>query len=140
MIELPLVFLGGLLGSAHCVGMCGGFALSIGLGARGFAANLGRQLIYYRRPDFHLFVLRSRRRLHGLLARGASEPVDQCPGDALPGRGRVAGWSRAAGSGTRAAAVLAWIIRWRSCLPGGDVRRAVPHLTAAVECTCWREC
>ena len=27
MIELPLVFLGGLLGSAHCVGMCGGFAL-----------------------------------------------------------------------------------------------------------------
>ncbi len=46
MIELPLVFLGGLLGSAHCVGMCGGFALSIGLGARGIAANLGRQLIY----------------------------------------------------------------------------------------------
>ena len=34
MIELPMVFLGGLLGSAHCVGMCGGFALGIGLGAR----------------------------------------------------------------------------------------------------------
>ena len=46
MIELPLVFLGGLLGSAHCVGMCGGFALSIGLGSRGVAANIGRQLIY----------------------------------------------------------------------------------------------
>ena len=46
MIELPLVFLGGLLGSAHCVGMCGGFALSIGLGSRGFAANLWRQVIY----------------------------------------------------------------------------------------------
>ena len=25
-LQLPLVFLGGLLGSAHCVGMCGGFA------------------------------------------------------------------------------------------------------------------
>jgi sulfite exporter TauE/SafE len=46
MIELPLVFLGGLLGSAHCVGMCGGFALTIGLGARGLASNLGRQLTY----------------------------------------------------------------------------------------------
>ena len=28
--ELLLIFVGGLLGSAHCVGMCGGFALSIG--------------------------------------------------------------------------------------------------------------
>jgi sulfite exporter TauE/SafE len=46
MIELPLVFLGGLLGSAHCLGMCGGFALSIGLGSRGLAANLRRQLVY----------------------------------------------------------------------------------------------
>ena len=46
MIELPLVFLGGLLGSAHCVGMCGGFAVSIGLGSRGLAANLRRQMTY----------------------------------------------------------------------------------------------
>ncbi len=46
MIELPLVFLGGLLGSAHCVGMCGGFALSIGVGAKSFRANLQRQLVY----------------------------------------------------------------------------------------------
>ena len=46
MIELPLVFLGGLLGSAHCVGMCGGFAVSIGMGSRGFAGNLRRQLVY----------------------------------------------------------------------------------------------
>jgi len=46
MIELPLVFLGGLLGSAHCVGMCGGFALSIGVGAGSPASNLRRQLTY----------------------------------------------------------------------------------------------
>jgi len=46
MIELPLVFLGGLLGSAHCVGMCGGFAVSIGIGSRGLGSNLRRQLIY----------------------------------------------------------------------------------------------
>jgi sulfite exporter TauE/SafE len=46
MIELPLIFLGGLLGSAHCVGMCGGFAVSIGLGSRNLAANIARQLVY----------------------------------------------------------------------------------------------
>jgi sulfite exporter TauE/SafE len=46
VIELPLIFLGGFLGSAHCVGMCGGFAVSIGIGSQGFAANLGRQLVY----------------------------------------------------------------------------------------------
>jgi sulfite exporter TauE/SafE len=46
MIELPLVLLGGFLGSTHCVGMCGGFALSIGIGAGNLAQNLTRQLVY----------------------------------------------------------------------------------------------
>lgn len=46
MIELPLILLGGLLGSSHCLGMCGGFALSIGMGARTVSANLLRQLIF----------------------------------------------------------------------------------------------
>lgn len=46
MIELPLIFVGGLLGSAHCVGMCGGFALLLGAGAYSIRANLGRQLLY----------------------------------------------------------------------------------------------
>jgi uncharacterized protein len=46
MIELPLVFLGGLLGSAHCVGMCGGLALAIGVGAPNLRSNLRRQLTY----------------------------------------------------------------------------------------------
>ena len=46
MIELPLVFLSGLLGSSHCIGMCGGFALSIGIGARTWQQNLARQGLY----------------------------------------------------------------------------------------------
>lgn len=46
MIEWPMIFLGGLLGSAHCVGMCGGFALALGVGQRSWAANLGRQVLY----------------------------------------------------------------------------------------------
>jgi sulfite exporter TauE/SafE len=46
MLELPLVFLGGLLGSAHCVGMCGGFAVIIGSGAQGMRSNVARQIVY----------------------------------------------------------------------------------------------
>ncbi len=46
MPELSLVFLGGLLGSSHCLGMCGAFAVSIGLGTRSVGANLGRQVVY----------------------------------------------------------------------------------------------
>jgi hypothetical protein len=46
MIELAMVFVGGMLGSAHCVGMCGGFALSIGTSAPGWSANLLRQGFY----------------------------------------------------------------------------------------------
>lgn len=45
-VELPLVVLGGLLGSGHCVGMCGGFALTIGMGARSAGENIARQLIF----------------------------------------------------------------------------------------------
>jgi sulfite exporter TauE/SafE len=46
MIELPFIFVAGLLGSAHCVGMCGGFALTIGSVAPALGENLLRQLIY----------------------------------------------------------------------------------------------
>jgi sulfite exporter TauE/SafE len=46
MIDLPLIVLGGVLGSSHCVGMCGGFALLIGVGAPSVAKNLTRQLVY----------------------------------------------------------------------------------------------
>lgn len=46
MMELPLVFLGGLLGSSHCIGMCGGFAVMIGVAHRDWRRNLGAQLAY----------------------------------------------------------------------------------------------
>lgn len=46
MSELPLIVLGGLLGSSHCVGMCGPFALTIGLSARGWSSALTRQAAY----------------------------------------------------------------------------------------------
>jgi sulfite exporter TauE/SafE len=46
MPELSLVLLGGLLGSSHCLGMCGGFALTVGLGSGHWRINLSRQVTY----------------------------------------------------------------------------------------------
>lgn len=57
MVELPAIFLGGLLGSAHCVGMCGPIALTIGgvpvsgagvtvAAAPRLRVTLARQLLY----------------------------------------------------------------------------------------------
>lgn len=46
MTEWPLVFLGGLLGSSHCVGMCGGFAMMVGMATRSCRQNLAAQLFY----------------------------------------------------------------------------------------------
>lgn len=46
MIDWPLIFLGGLLGSGHCVGMCGAFALAIGWSAEKPRQNLARQIVY----------------------------------------------------------------------------------------------
>jgi sulfite exporter TauE/SafE len=43
MIEWPLLVASGLLGSAHCLGMCGPFALAIGSAAPAWRANLARQ-------------------------------------------------------------------------------------------------
>jgi hypothetical protein len=46
VIEWLMVFAGGLLGSSHCAGMCGGFALALGGNRDGLLANLGRQVVY----------------------------------------------------------------------------------------------
>lgn len=46
MIELPLIFVGGILGTAHCLGMCGPFALAIGSTAPDWSRALARQTAY----------------------------------------------------------------------------------------------
>ena len=54
MVELPLIFVTGLLGSAHCIGMCGPFAIALGadvadagaLARRQIAFTLGRIFTY----------------------------------------------------------------------------------------------
>ncbi len=44
--ELPLVWTSGLLGSVHCVGMCGPICLTMNLGTRTRKAALARQLFW----------------------------------------------------------------------------------------------
>jgi len=46
MTELPFILVGGLLGSAHCVGMCGPLALALGAPSHNFSHNVRRQLVF----------------------------------------------------------------------------------------------
>lgn len=57
MLELPLVFVAGFLGSSHCIGMCGPFALSLAGGSRSWSHNLARQLVYTLGRTFTYLVL-----------------------------------------------------------------------------------
>lgn len=45
-LELPLLFAAGILGSAHCLGMCGPFALTLGGMSPSWSDNLLRQIQY----------------------------------------------------------------------------------------------
>ena len=46
MVELPLIFLSGLLGSSHCLGMCGPFAAILGGNTNSWLQNLTWQGTY----------------------------------------------------------------------------------------------
>lgn len=46
MYDFPLLFTAGILGSAHCLGMCGPFAIMLGSAATSWRANLWRQTLY----------------------------------------------------------------------------------------------
>ncbi len=46
MIELPLILVSGVLGSSHCIGMCGPFTLALAASTRSFRENVWRQLVY----------------------------------------------------------------------------------------------
>ena len=46
MIEYPLILLGGLLGSSHCVGMCGAFAMLVGMNRPTVRENVLAQLSF----------------------------------------------------------------------------------------------
>ena len=71
MIEWPLLVVSGLLGSAHCLGMCGPFALAIGSSAPDWQRNLRRQLVYSAGRIFTYAVLGAAAAFVGLRASQA---------------------------------------------------------------------
>lgn len=46
LYELPLVFFSGVLGSAHCIGMCGAISATMNLGTTSVRGALGRQILW----------------------------------------------------------------------------------------------
>ncbi|MEQ9406336.1 MAG: sulfite exporter TauE/SafE family protein [Fuerstiella sp.] len=44
--EIPLLFVSGVLGSAHCLGMCGAISATMNIGTTGLRSALGRQLLW----------------------------------------------------------------------------------------------
>jgi sulfite exporter TauE/SafE len=64
--ELSLIFVAGLLGSSHCIGMCGGFAVILGMTSRGPLDNLARQSAF---GAGRIFTYSSLGALAGLLGR-----------------------------------------------------------------------
>lgn len=80
MIEWPFLVLSGVLGSAHCLGMCGPFALAIGSVSAGWQANLRRQACYSIGRLFTYSVLGAAagffgRRIAGALAGWTNVPA-----------------------------------------------------------------
>ena len=129
MIELPLVFLGGLLGSAHCVGMCGGFALSIGLGARTSRLQLAADNSSTRSAGSSPTPSSAwSPAMRGFWLSRQSRHAGQRPGRSVASRGRPARrsrdcwlWASCRGGSCRR------VVRRRHSLPGRNFRRAVPH-------------
>lgn len=77
MIEWPLVIASGLLGSAHCLGMCGPFALAIGSRAPAWGDNLRRQACYSAGRIFTYAVLGAAAAFFGMrIARALAEWVN----------------------------------------------------------------
>ena len=79
-IEWPLLVVSGLLGSAHCLGMCGPFALAVGSAAPTWRTNLARQACYSAGRIFTYAVLGATlafcgRRLAGLLPGWTNLPA-----------------------------------------------------------------
>ena len=65
MIELPMIFIAGILGTSHCLGMCGPFALTIGSAAPAGPAALTRQAAYTAGRVFTLWNSLAPARLFG---------------------------------------------------------------------------
>lgn len=111
-LTLPLVFVSGILGSAHCIGMCGGIAATMSLGAKGIRSAIIRQLLWSAGRTFTYAFLGTIAATAGtkLLSAGSQTIVIQATFAVIAGLLLVA-------QGLHAAGWLRWRIRRRSGVP-----------------------
>lgn len=121
MIEWPLLVVAGMLGSAHCLGMCGPFALAIGSASSSWRANLRRQAWYSAGRIFTYAVLGM------VVAYGGSRLADRLPGwTNMPAVLAIAAGVLLAFQGLLAAGVMpARAVRGAAACPGAAGFRAL---------------
>ena len=96
------VLLLGLLGTGHCVGMCGGFALAVGAGAPGAGRVVARPLAYQFGKSTSYLLIGVLQLLAGTLAGGAG------------GVARAQTIASVAAAGLMVALGLAYVLEWRA--------------------------
>lgn len=101
--EWPMLVVSGMVGAAHCLGMCGPFALAIGAAAGDWRTNLRRQLAYSTGRVFTYAVL-------GAAAGFAAERL----------AGSLPAWTNLPAALAIAAGLL---LVWQGLLASGVVRK-----------------
>jgi sulfite exporter TauE/SafE len=109
--EWPMLVVSGMVGAAHCLGMCGPFALAIGAAAADWRTNLRRQLAYSAGRVF----------TYAVLGAGAGFVAERLAG-ALPA------WTNLPAALAIAAGLL---LVWQGLVASGLVRRRGVHGAAA---------
>ncbi len=111
-LTLPLVFLSGILGSAHCIGMCGGIAATMSIGARRLRSAIWRQVLWSAGRTFTYMFLGVAAASVGarLIASGSYTVVAQAAFAILAGLLLI-------GQGMQAAGWLRLPVRRKSTLP-----------------------
>ncbi len=126
-LTLPLIFISGILGSAHCIGMCGGISATIGLGAGRLSTAFFRQLWWSLGRTFTYMFLGMLSATMGakIMGLGGHAAVTQavfavCAGLFLTFQGlHTAGWLRLP-IGRRAGAPCVATSLWSRFLRGGS--------------------
>ncbi len=111
-LTLPLVFVSGMLGSAHCIGMCGGIAATMSLGAGSVRTALTRQLLWsFGRTFTYCFL--------GMIAVTAGSKLLKAGSQTLYAQAAFALLAGVLliGQGLHAAGWLSWRIRRRTNKP-----------------------
>lgn len=119
--EWPLLVVSGMVGAAHCLGMCGPFALAIGAAAADWPTNLRRQLAYSAGRIFTYAVLGATAGFAAARVAGSLPAWTNLPAALAIGAGLLLVWQ-----GLLAAGVMRRRgIRGTTVCPGGNGLRSL---------------